>query len=441
MMNSPHRTETNSEKVYSRMDLHENKQNNMTNGPRKQSATGRNILRLVISLLLIAAGIGGARFLVATKPKASLRPPVKMEPLVRTADLQPVDYTVSIPAMGNVIPAREISLEAQVAGEVIYMHPEFTEGGMLQKGAKILQINPKDYELAIKQKQRALSDAQYSLKLEQGHQDVARREWELLYGNQNINEAEGELALRKPHLEKVKVEIEAARAELEQAEINLRRTELAAPFNALVLNRYVNLGSQVTSQEKLADLVGTDVFWVQVPLPVERLQWISIPDSRDAKGSRVKIIHRDENVREGRVVRLLPDLSKEGRMARLLIEVQDPLDLQADGEKRPVLLIGEYVRVVIEGERLHDVYRIPRPALRNDSEVWLVDNESRLSVRPVRTIWRDEESVVVQNGFKPGELLVVSDLAAPVAGMPVRTAQTDAALQAAKEQPESGGAE
>jgi RND family efflux transporter MFP subunit len=415
------------------MVMQENDQN-QNGSPGKSKSVGRNILRLIISLVLIAAGIGGARFLIATKPTVNKRPPVKMEPLVRTVTLQPEEYALNIPAMGNVIPAREISLETQVAGDVIYLHPDFTEGGMLPGGTKIVQINPKDYELAIMQKQRALSDAEYSLKLEQGHQDVARKEWDLLYGDQKTTEVESELALRKPHLEKVQVEIAAARAELEQAKINLERTALAAPFNVLVLNKYVDLGSQVASQERLADLVGTDVFWVQVPLPIERLQWIQLPAGQNETGSRVKIIYREDNVREGRVIRLLPDLSKEGRMARLLIEVNDPLDLQAKGKKRPMLLIGEYVRVLIEGENLQDVYRIPRPALHNDSEVWIVDEESRLAIRPVKTIWRDEESVVVQDGFKPGELLVVSGLAAPVAGMPLKIEEPDTVGQETGEQ-------
>jgi len=401
------------------MAMHENDQNR-TGKPGKSKVVGRNILRIVISLLLIAAGIGGARFLITTKPKANKRPPVKMEPLVRTKTLQPENYTVKIPAMGTVIPAREISLEAQVAGEIIYMHPEFTEGGMLPEGIKILQINAKDYELAIMQKQKALADAEYAFKLEEGHQDVARREWDLLYGDQKINDVESELALRKPHLEKIKVEIAAAKADLEQAKINQARTTLTAPFNVLVLNRHVNLGSQVTPQEKIADLVGTDIYWVQISLPVERLRWIQIPNGQGGSGASVKIVYRQDYVRSGRVIRLLPDLSKEGRMARLLIEVNDPLDFRIKKKKRPMLLLGEYVRVLIEGEELHDVYRIPRSALRNDNEIWLVDDESRLAIHKIKTIWRDEEVVVIQDGFKPGERLVVSGLAAPVAGMAVR---------------------
>ena len=137
----------------------------------------------------------------------------------------------------------------------------------------------------MQQKRKALADAEYSYKLEQGHQDVARKEWSLLYGNKPIDEGESDLALRKPHLEKVQVEIKAARAELEQAEINLQRSTLTAPFNALVLSTSVELGSQVSSQEKLADLVGTDNYWVQVSLPIDRLKWIQIPNGDQQEGS------------------------------------------------------------------------------------------------------------------------------------------------------------
>ena len=345
-----------------------------------------------------------------------------MEPLVRTVALQPENYTLMIPVMGTVMPAREISLEAQVAGEVVFLHSEFTEGGMLLKGTEILKIDQKDYELAVEQKKRALAEAVFQFRLEEGRQEVARKEWELLYGDKSLDVVESDLALRKPHLEKVQVEIAAAEAELEQAQVNLRRTTLTIPFNAMVLNRYVNLGSKVASQERLADLVGTDIYWVQVSLPVEKLRWIKIANGQ-SKGSRAKIIYREDYSTVGQVVRLLPDLSREGRMARLLIEVKDPLGLKSQEKKQPMLLIGEYVRVQIEGEELKNVYRIPRPALRNDTEVWIVDEENKLAIRSVKTIWRDEGSVVLQDDFRSGETLVVSDLAAPVAGMPVRVDQ------------------
>jgi hypothetical protein len=53
------------------MAMHESDQNR-TEKPGPSKVVGRNILRIVISLLLIAAGIGGARFLIATKPTVNL---------------------------------------------------------------------------------------------------------------------------------------------------------------------------------------------------------------------------------------------------------------------------------------------------------------------------------------------------------------------------------
>jgi RND family efflux transporter MFP subunit len=291
----------------------------------------------------------------------------------------------------------------------------------LQKNSPVLRIDPKDYELALQQKQRSLSDAEYAYKLELGRQDVARREWNLLYGENKTGQVESELALRKPHLEKAQIDVEAARAELEQAKINLARTRLTAPFNALVLNKYVDLGSQVSLQEKLADLVGTDAYWVQVSVPVEHLKWLKIPRDYAEEGAQATIYYRESNVRQGRVIRLLADLSKEGRMARLLVEVKDPLDLLAKNGRRPPLLIGEYVRVVLEGADLPDVYRIPRFALRNDNQVWLLDKEKKLAIRPVETLWRDEEYVFVRDGLQPDDLLIISALAAPVDRMELRT--------------------
>jgi len=257
-----------------------------------------------------------------------------------------------------------------------------------------------------------------------GRQDVARREWNLLYGDKNVDQVESELALRKPHLEKAQVDVEGARAELEQAEINLARTRITSPFNGLVLNKYVDQGSQVSLQEKLADLVETNAYWVQVSVPIEHLKWLKIPKDYSKEGAPASIYYREGSVRQGRVMRLLADLSQEGRMARLLVEVRDPLDLLTKDGKRAPLLIGEYVRVLIEGAPLSDVYRIPRFALRNDNQIWILDKEEKLAIRSVETLWRDEEFVFVRDGFHPDDLLIISALAAPVDGMQLRKEQT-----------------
>ena len=391
--------------------------------PEKQVNPARRqrpIVRIVLSLLILAAGVGGALYLKNSAPRAQKRAPTKLSPTVQVLTVKLSDYQIVVTAMGTVIPDREVLLKSRVSGEVVEIHPEFTEGGFLKKHTKVLQIDPLDYELALARKRSAVTDAEYSLKLELGHQAVAKREWELLNEGKPAQNMEKELALRQPHLNKVRADLTAAEAELRAAMLDLERTQIRAPFNAMVRSKSVDLGSQVTPQEALAELVGTDTYRIQVSIPVDRLEWISTPSQAGDPGSKVRIIYGQGHKRSGRVIRLMGDLATEGRMARILVEVVDPFGLNASTQDRTPLIIGEYVRVEIQGHKLDGVFEIPRTALRDFSSVWLVGKNQTLEIRQVRPIWRDPKIVLLKDALKPGEHLIVSDLAAPVEGMMLR---------------------
>jgi RND family efflux transporter MFP subunit len=383
----------------------------------------RRALTILLCFVILGAGIAGASYLNKTAPKAKKRRPPRMDPMVKVQMLQRTDERVTVRAMGTVVPALEMVLKSRVSGEVISTHPEFIEGGFLKKGTKVLQIDPQDYELAVEQKRSQVVNARYALKLEMGHQEVARREWELLKGDKPAKDMDLELALRKPHLEKAKADLAAAEADLKKAELDLARTAIRAPFSAIVRNKHVELGSQISTQDVLAELVGTDEYWVQVSVPVDRLKWVTIPTNIGESGSMVRIFYGTGSSstfqRKGRVIKLLGDLDAEGRMARILVSVKDPLDLQGNEIKRPPLLIGDYVRVEIEGHELKGVFKIPRMALRDNSKIWIERGEGLLHIRQVEVVWRDPQYIFLRDGLKEGERLIVSDLATPVEGMPV----------------------
>ena len=395
---------------------------NQTHTPSPQDETiqgrpGGWLRTLIICIIILALGAAGAGYIRKTAPRAQKRPPQRTIALVETQPLLADTHQVTVTAMGTVTPARELTLKTRVGGEIESLHPEFVEGGLIRAGEKVIKIAPEDYRLAIASRESAVVDAEYALKVEMGYQDVARREWSLLNPGQPVDDPAAALALRKPHLAKAQSDLAAARAELEQARLDLARTDVIAPFNAVVRQKYVAVGSQVTTQDTLADLVGTDEYWIQVSLPVERLAWIRIPRTRTDPGARVTVRYRG-NRRSGTVIRLLSDLEREGRMARILVSVKDPLDLDgADDTGAPPMLIGEYVNVDIQGRQLTDVYRIPRTALRDNSTIWLLTEDKRLAIVPVETVWRDADYVLMKDGITPGQRLIVSDLATPVAGM------------------------
>ena len=78
----------------------------------------------------------------------------------------------------------------------------------------------------------------------------------------------------------------------------------------------------------------------------------------------------------------LGNLDPLGRMAKVLISIPDPLGLadHKGGIARRVLL-GSYVRLRIESGTLHDVYSIPRKALRENDRIWVRDADGRLAIR------------------------------------------------------------
>ena len=374
---------------------------------------------VVVSFSLIAGAIIVAIVLVSTKPKAEKIPPPKHTELVHVQPLQQTDETVVLQLTGTVTPARQVKLRARVSGEVIGMAPGFIDGGLIAEDEAMLTIDPIDYKLALAQSESALEKARFDYKIELGRQDVAKREWELLKPEGEVSDLEKELALRTPHLSASKAALQAAEANLAKARLDLERTRIKAPFNAVVLSRNTNLGSQAAPQDVLAELASIDAYWVTTSVPVDRIRWITIP------GSTARIYSGDDGVREGTVIRLLGDLEEKGRMARVLIEVKDPLAQQPENLGKNPLLLGEYVRVDIAGSVLQQVFSIPRSALRENSQIWLVTSTNTLAVRPIEVLWRDADRVLVADGLSVGEELIVSDITAPIPGMDVSTGEDE----------------
>lgn len=379
------------------------------------------MLKYVVPLVVVVVGVKAAIHLYETGPKAERTPPPRREARV---DVQPVSLTevqAIIHAMGTVTPARQVELQPRVSGEVVRISPSLVPGGRFEAGDFMLQIDPADYELAVQRARSQIARARYELKLEKGHQEIARREWQLLDGEADATAQGRELALRQPHLERAEAELKAAEAGLREAELQLERTTIHAPFPCIVLEEHVDLGTQVTTQTRLARLVGTDVYWVRAAVPVDELPWIRFPDEKGEGGSPVTIRQQLDGVRssqwQGSVLRIMGDLEPQGRMARVLISVEDPLGQTASDGRGMPLIIGAYVNVTIEGRDIENAYAIPRSVLREGRSVWLMNDHRRLEIRDVDIVWQSRDTVLVRDGLNAGERLVVSDIPAPVQGM------------------------
>jgi RND family efflux transporter MFP subunit len=374
------------------------------------------MLKTLLPLLVLAVSGLGGYWLIKTRPKPERRPPRERAIVVTATVLQRSRGRVVTRTTGTVIPARAVTLQARVTGEVRQLNAAFLPGGLLTKGDTVVQLDSADYELAVTAREADVVKAEYEYKLELGHQDVARYEWELLDNKADATDLDLELALRKPHLRNAEARVKAAKAALRSAELDLARTRVQAPFNGVVRSRDIELGALVTPQAVLGDLVGTDEYWVDVAVAVDELRWISLPEE-GRLGARVRLLPAGgiaaKGEWEGRVLRRRPGLQAEGRLARLLVSVPDPLRT----DTTVPLLLGAFVRVEIEGPLLDDVFALSRAAVHEGDTVWLADADDRLEFRQIDPLWQDQTTVFVREGLEPGERLITSGISAPAPGM------------------------
>jgi len=380
-------------------------------------------MRVALPLLIVAAGAATAAFLIKTAPKAPHRQRVLNARLVEVEPVHFSRHQTIIEAMGVVQPAKQVDLRALVSGATMDVSPELIPGGRFRRGEVLLQIDPADYDLAIRQRASEVTRAQNALTIEMGQQAVAKREYELL--GEDIAAQDRELVLRQPQLATAQATLASAEAALAQARLSRQRTTVVAPFNAIVKARYVDVGAQVSASTALAALVGTDEYWVQGAVPVDQLKWINVPRSASQQGSIARVYCEAEwgkgVYRLGSVIRVASDLEEQGRMARVLISVDDPLAVKGENAREPSMLVGTYARAEIEGITIDSVALIDRNAIRDGDRVWIMDDRDKLEIRPVEIVYRGVDHVCVAHGVREGERLVTTDLNAAVVGMPLRT--------------------
>ena len=381
-------------------------------------------VKLLLPIVILLCGGFYTAHLLKTSPEVKRKPQTKEPKLVEVVSVDRCDVPVIVKAMGTVIAAREVELKPQVSGKVIDVSSSLMPGGYFSSGDILIRIEPDDYELIVEQKKSDVAKAMSNLKLEHGYQAVAKQEYELL--ENEIAEQDKDLVLRKPQLTTAQSSLSIAESQLRKAELDLERTNVRSPFNAMVKTKNVELGGMVNESSVVATLAGTDEYWIEVMIPVDKLKWIEFPNVNSPARSQVRIYNQsawDNNVyRNGEVLKLLPDIEEKGRMAKILVSVKDPLCLNCDENENNILLLDSYVRVEIMGKTIKSALALDRALIRNNNTIWIMNEKNELEIKPIKIIYRGEEQVIVSNGIENNNKIIITNLSTPVEGMDLRVA-------------------
>ena len=391
----------------------------------RQAGRGRAWLQALVTLVVLAAGV--AILMVFIKFRKS---PERIEqdvppPLVQVRTLRTSDIQMVIQGYGTVSPKVEVGIIPEVAGKVVFVHSELKGGGIVPANERIVRIDPRDYELAVRQADAAVAEAQVRLDTEVAEAAVARREWRQLHPE---TEPSSPLVLREPQIRRARAGLESAKAQLATAELRLERTTISLPFDVLIASESVDLGQYVGVGQALATAYGIDAFEIEVPLEDGDLAWfdvfqssVSLPHQTSGSDRVSAAVHADfagsAHTWSGHVTRTTGQVDRMSRMVPVVVEVPRPL---AASEGKPPLLPGAFVEVLIAGKTLKNAVAVPRDAIRGQNSVWLV-NDNRLHITPLDIVRADKEFAYVTSGIPDGAALVTSALDAVVEGMTVRT--------------------
>ncbi len=348
----------------------------------------------IAPVAVLAAAAVIALWMVKSRSELPMREAEVDLPLVQTVVVHPGPVPVTIRSRGTVSPRWSTELVSEVSGRVIWAAPEYRQGGQVLEGQELLRIDPIDYEVAVSDARAALASAELSL-------------------------AEVQVVRKQAAVEEAQARVEAARARLRQAETDLRNTHIRAPFNAVVDVKRADLGQFVQTGTGVMRLLSTDVAEVRLPVLASDVPFVRFGE--DAAGDAYPVtltasFGSSDYSWQGELERLEQRVDDETRVFFLVVEVERPYD--SSRHQRPMNM-GLFVEAEFPGEDILNAVRLPRSALHNGNQVYVV-RDGRIYRREVSLLRREQDSVVVR-GLEDGQRVVLSRLDLMVDGMAVAT--------------------
>ncbi len=342
------------------------------------------------------------------------KPPEEKEevdntPIVAVEPISVAPMTLQVNSYGVVEPKYETELVAQISGQIVELSDTFVRGGFVKQGQLLARIDPNDYEAALIDAEATMASARASLQTERAQGLVAEQEWKRI-----TDTSPTELSLRKPQLAQEIARVKAAQASVLRAKRNLERTEIRAPYDAMIASRNVGLGSFVGTGSMVGKLLGTAIAEVRLPVADNQLEFL-IAQGENAKVNLIGTFAGRETVWAAKIVRNEGVIDSKSRMTYLVAEINDPYALLNENNETPVRF-GSYVKAKILGLELAQATSIPRYLVEN-SRVALLDSESKLHYSEVTIVRQNGKNVIISKGLSDGDQLIVSALDYPIDGM------------------------
>ncbi len=301
--------------------------------------------------------------------------------------------------IGRVVAIDKVDIVARVPGFI--EERNFDEGQKVKRGDILFRVEQDTYKAAVDQQKANLAKA----KATEVNANLQLERAQELVKNKNVPQATvDQLAAAE---DAAKADILQAQALLEQAQINLGYTEITAPIAGRIGLANITVGNFVQpSSGTLATIVSEDPIYVNFDV-----------SEADVIAYKHRVAQSADKTPHVTIHIKLPDgtmYSHPGITNFLDVQVQTNTDTVVARAQVPnpegMLIPGGIVSVIVDRGAPHYSLVVPQSAVLFDQAgryVMLVDDQKKVEQRRITTGTELGREVVVTNGLKEGELVIV----------------------------------
>ena len=349
------------------------------------------------------------QFLSSFKTTPAKEKPTQSIKIVETRVIAQQDVPAEIIAYGRLASSQPVILYSEVDGTLERGDLPFRPGQSFKKGDLLLKIDTRQIKLDINTSKSELLTALASV-LPEIKVDFPEEfsVWQDYFNNCRFDKRIPEL----PAAANQKIKLYLSRFNVYKIYFTIRDLEILhekhffyAPFDGSIITADLRVGSNARPGTRLGEIINLENLEAEMPVSADDIQWIDRSRSVTLTSSEI------EGIWTGSIRRIGKTIDKRTQTVQTYIAVDQPGDDN--------LYDGVFLKATIPGKIIPNAFVVPRKALYEQEFVYVIENE-RLSYRQVQIVRRQPEYVIVNDGLKDGDLLVVEMLQGVATGMLAR---------------------
>jgi len=343
---------------------------------------------VLLGLALIFAGLAACN----KKPEANFeRPPAP----VTVARAVARDVPVYIDAVGKTVAREVVSVQPQVSGRITQIH--FTDGANVKIGDLLFTIDPRPYQAQLNQAEANVAQAEAALSLAK----VNFARVEQVSDPRAVSRQDFDA--RKSAVETAEATLKQNRAAVENARLNLEYCTIRSPINGRAGQRAVDVGNVVSANNgSLLVIQRLDPIYADFTVTESELSGVQRNMAKQALKVEVRLPDDGTEPREGKLTFLDNSVQEGSGTVKLRATLNNN-----DRSFWP----GRFVKVRLILQTQRDAVLVPADAPQLSAKgpfVYVVKPDSSAELRPVKVGQRQDDLVVIGEGLKADERVVVS---------------------------------